>query len=140
MHALAARLGAPLGDDFCAISLSDVMTREKTIVQRIEAAAKGDFVVALYNPQSRLRRALLPRALALLRAHRPPDAPVAFGRNIGRKDECVKVASLQDVQDVDADSVDMHTLVVVGNSKTKRYDSPYGARLYTERGYRLKGA
>ena len=157
MHALAARLGAPLGDDFCAISLSDVMTCEKTIVKRIEAAAAGDFVVAFYNPQSRARRALLPRALALLRAARPPDTPVACGRNIGRKDERIRVVRLQDFDKnsgnmnlgnmnlgdmnlVDIDLVDMHSIVVVGNSKTKRYDSPYGVRLYTERGYRLKGA
>ncbi len=136
MHALAARLGAPLGDDFCAVSLSDVMTCEKTIVRRIRAAAAGDFVVALYNPQSRTRRALLPRALALLREQRPPDTPVACGRNIGRKDERVRIARLQDF---DESSVDMHSVVVVGNSRTKRYASPYGTRLYTERGYKLRG-
>ena len=137
MHALAARLGAPLGDDFCAVSLSDVMTCETTILQRIKAAAEGDFVTALYNPQSRTRRALLGRALVLLREHRPPDTPVACGRNIGRKDESVRIAQLQDFA---TEAVDMNSIVVVGNSKTKSYDSPYGTRLYTERGYKLKGA
>ena len=137
MHALAARLGAPLGDDFCAVSLSDVMTCETTILQRIKAAAEGDFVTALYNPQSRTRRALLGRALVLLREHRPPDTPVACGRNIGRKDESVSIARLQDFA---TEAVDMNSIVVVGNSKTKSYDSPYGTRLYTERGYKLKGA
>ena len=81
-------------------------------------------------------RALLPRALALLREQRPPDTPVACGRNIGRKDERVRIARLQDF---DESSVDMHSVVVVGNSRTKRYASPYGTRLYTERGYKLRG-
>ncbi len=136
MHALAARLGAPLGDDFCAISLSDVMTCETTVVQRIKAAAEGDFVVALYNPQSLTRRVLLSRALALLRERRPPDTPVACGRNISREEESVRIARLCDF---DESSVDMHSVVIVGNSKTKCYASCYGTRLYTERGYKLHG-
>ena len=136
MHALAARLGAPLGDDFCAVSMSDVMTSEATIMQRIKAAAEGDFVTALYNPQSRTRRTLLPRALALLRAHRPPDTPIACGRLVGRKGESVRVARLRDFEEA---IVDMHSVVLVGNSKTKCYASPYGMRLYTERGYKLEG-
>ncbi len=136
MHALAARLGAPLGDDFCAVSMSDVMTSETTILQRIKAAAEGDFVTALYNPQSRTRRTLLPRALRLLRAHRPPDTPIACGRLVGRKGESVRVARLHDFEEA---IVDMHSVVIVGNSKTKCYASPYGMRLYTERGYTLEG-
>ena len=135
----------------------EVVARATGTPSVAEAAAAGDFVVAFYNPQSRARRALLPRALALLRAARPPDTPVACGRNIGRKDERIRVVRLQDFDKnsgnmnlvdmnlvdmnlVDIDLVDMHSIVVVGNSKTKRYDSPYGVRLYTERGYRLKGA
>ena len=134
MHALAARVGAPLADDFCAISLSDVMTKEEQILKRIACAASGDFVLALYNPQSETRRKLLPRALEIMRAHRALDTPIAVGRLVGRKDEEVHISTLGEFQ---CEAVDMHTILIVGNSQTQLYCSPYGKRLYTHRGYRL---
>ena len=137
MHALAARVGAPLADDFCAVSLSDVMTKEEQILKRIACAASGDFVLALYNPQSQTRRKLLPRALEILREHRAPQTPIASGRLVGRKDEEVLISTLGEFQ---GEAVDMHTIVIVGNSQTRLYCSPYGKRLYTQRGYRIARA
>ena len=137
MYALAARVGAPLADDFCAISLSDVMTPEEKILKRVTSAASGDFVLALYNPQSETRRKLLPRALDILREHRALDTPIALGRLVGRKDEEVRISALGEFR---CEVVDMHTILIVGNSQTRLYRSPYGNRLYTQRGYRLVGA
>ena len=134
MHALAARVGAPLADDFCAISLSDVMTASEKILERVDSAARGDFVLALYNPQSATRRSLLPRTLDILREYRLPTTPIACGRLVGRAEESVWISSLADFEHK---VVDMHTIVIVGNSQTKTYHSPYGERLYTQRGYRL---
>ena len=87
MQAAAARVGAPLGHDFCAISLSDLMTPWETIRARLEAAAAADFVVALYNPRSARRPARLAEAAEILLRHRPPQTPVFIGRNLGRDGE-----------------------------------------------------
>ena len=87
MQAAAARLGAPLGHDFCAISLSDLLTPWSRIRARIEAAAAADFVVALYNPRSARRPGHLADAAALLLQHRRPETPVALARNLGREGE-----------------------------------------------------
>ncbi len=132
LQAAAARAGAPLGHDFCAISLSDLLTPEATIVKRLAAAAEADFVVALYNPQSKTRRELLPRARDILAAARPPETPVVVARNIGRADETVTHTTLRDF---DTEPVDMLTLVIIGNSQTRV--TPAG-RIYTPRGYRDK--
>src|SRR5207248_2512458 len=85
MQAAAARVGAPLGHDFCAISLSDLLTPWPEIRARIEAAAAADFVIALYNPASTKRPARLAEAATILLGHRPPETPVAITRNIGRE-------------------------------------------------------
>ena len=88
MQAAAARLGAPLGHDFCAISLSDLLTPWPVIEQRLEAAAAGDFVVALYNPVSQRRRTqLAERARASCCDRAPPETPVVIARNLGRAGE-----------------------------------------------------
>jgi cobalt-precorrin 5A hydrolase/precorrin-3B C17-methyltransferase len=95
LQAAAARIGAPLGHDFCAVSLSDLMTPWPVIERRLEAAGAGDFVVALYNPVSGRRREQLARAVEILREHRPADTPVVLARNLGRPGEAVTVIDLQ---------------------------------------------
>ena len=89
MLAVAARAGAPLGHDFCAISLSDLLTPWAAIERRLVAAADADFAIALFNPASERRRAPLARALAILRARREADTPVVLARNLGRAGESV---------------------------------------------------
>ncbi len=135
LQAAAARLGAPLGHDFCAISLSDLLTPVADIERRLHAAAAGDFVVAFYNPASLRRRTLLPRAREILLAARGPDTPVALARNLGRGGEAVTIRALGDAW---VDDVDMLTLVLVGSTATRRLDLPGRARLYTPRGYERK--
>jgi cobalt-precorrin 5A hydrolase/precorrin-3B C17-methyltransferase len=132
LQAAAARAGAPLGHDFCAISLSDLLTPKETILKRLQAAAEADFVVALYNPQSRTRRVLLPRAKDIFAAARPPGTPVILARNLGRVDESVTITTLADF---DTESVDMLTLVMIGNSQTRLTTNN---RAYTPRGYEGK--
>lgn len=133
MQAAAARVGAPLGHDFCAISLSDLMTPWPAIERRIEAAAVGDFVVSFYNPVSLRRRTQLPRAREILLRHRPPTTPVVLARNLGRTDENVRVT---DLQSLDVDDVDMLTVVLVGASTTVAMPRGDGrTAVYTPRGY-----
>ena len=134
-QAASARLGAPMGHDFCLISLSDLLTPRPVIRQRVKAAAEGDFVIAFYNPQSLRRRTLLGEACETLRAFRPPETPVAVGRNLGRPDESMTVTPLVDF---DPDAVDMLSIVVVGNSESRTLSLPRGARVYTPRGYAQK--
>jgi cobalt-precorrin 5A hydrolase/precorrin-3B C17-methyltransferase len=131
LQAAAARLGAPLGHDFCAISLSDLLTPWPLIERRLAAAAAGDFVVALYNPRSQRRRDQLAAARAILLTEREAGTPVALARNLGRAGESVTVTILADL---DCDAVDMLTIVLVGNSQT-RVIAGASPRLYTPRGY-----
>jgi cobalt-precorrin 5A hydrolase/precorrin-3B C17-methyltransferase len=131
MQAAASRLGAPLGHDFCAISLSDLMTPWAAIRDRLEAAARADFVVALYNPRSARRAALMGEAAAILLDHRPPETPAAIARNLGRAGETVSIVALGELA---AAEIDMLSLVIVGNRQTRRVDGD-PARLYTPRGY-----
>src|SRR4029077_7564686 len=91
MQVAAARVGAPLGHDFCAISLSDLLTPWPVIERRLQAAADGDFVLALYNPVSQRRRSQLAAAQRILLAARPDETPVVLGRNLGRPGESLKV-------------------------------------------------
>ena len=133
LQAAAARAGAPIGHDFCAISLSDLLTPWPVIERRLQAAAAGDFVVALYNPASRQRRNRLAQARAILAAHRPPDCPVVIARNLGRDGEHVSLTTLESL---DADAVDMLTVIVAGSSQTRRVERGGRAWLYTPRGYR----
>jgi cobalt-precorrin 5A hydrolase/precorrin-3B C17-methyltransferase len=131
LQAAAARIGAPLGHDFCAISLSDLLTPWETIGIRLEMAAAADFVVALYNPRSARRRVQLGAAAAILLRHRPPDTPVFIGRNLGRAGEEGQVLTLSQLPDA---AVDMLSLVIVGSCRTRRLDLD-PPRLYTPRGY-----
>ena len=131
MQAAAARAGAPLGHDFCAISLSDLLTPWPAIRARLEAAAQADFVVALYNPRSARRQEGLAEAAAILRAHRPARTPVLIARNLGRAGESCHVRTLATLAEAE---IDMLTIVIVGSSTT-RVISGEPPRLYTPRGY-----
>ena len=124
----AARAGAPLMHDFCTISLSDRLTPWEVIEKRLEAAAAGDFVVALYNPRSKGRDWQLAKAQELLLAGRPGTTPVALARQLGRPEEQV---SLHTLGDMPIEQVDMLTLVLVGNSTSRTQDG----RMVTPRGY-----
>ena len=132
LQAAAARAGAPLGHDFCAISLSDLLTPRDTIIQRLKAAAEGDFVIAFYNPVSRRRRTLLDEAKRMLLSHRPPDTPVILASNLGRPAERILHRTLAELE---TDEVDMLTVVLVGSSQSRRLERGEGARVYTPRGY-----
>jgi cobalt-precorrin 5A hydrolase / precorrin-3B C17-methyltransferase len=133
LQAAAARVGAPLGHDFCAISLSDLLTPWAEIERRLEAAAAGDFVTALYNPASSRRRQGLGRALEMLRSARPPETPLVHARNLGRSGETLAVAPLAAF---DPSTVDMLSLLIVGSSRTRMFARPDGRPLvYTPRGY-----
>lgn len=113
--AASAILGAALGHDHVTLSLSDLHTPWPVIEKRLQAAAEGDFVVALYNPRSRKRRMHLPRALEILGAHRPGATPVAVVQDASRPNERVRVAPLTEF---DPEWVDMHSIVLVGSSTT----------------------
>ncbi len=132
LQAAAARAGAPLGHDFCAISLSDLLTPREDIIRRLRAAAEGDFVIAFYNPVSKTRRTLLAEARDILLGHRPADTPVLLASNLGRPEEALRYRRLADLQ---VDEVDMLTVVLVGSSNTKLAALGEGARMYTPRGY-----
>lgn len=132
LQGAAARAGAPLGHDFCTISLSDLLTPRADILRRLKAAAEGDFVIAFYNPVSRTRRTLLAEARDLLLQHRPADTPVMLASNLGRKDELVRYRRLDELQ---VDEVDMLTVVLVGSSNTRLARLGEGPRMYTPRGY-----
>ncbi len=133
LQAAAARVGAPLGHDFCAISLSDLMTPWSVIERRLQAAADGDFVIALYNPASGRRRQGLARALAILGQARPAATPVIIGKNLGRDGEQMLVTELHDI---DQDSIDMLSLIIIGSSQTRTAERLHGRPfVYTPRGY-----
>jgi precorrin-2 C20-methyltransferase / precorrin-3B C17-methyltransferase len=133
MQAAAARVGAPLGHDFCVLSLSDRLKSWPVIEQRLEAAGRADLVLALYNPASRTRREQLTQALAILRRHRRDDTPVVVARAVGAEDEAVTVTTLREL---DPDVVDMRTVLIVGSSTTRILSRPDGGcRVYTPRRY-----
>jgi precorrin-3B C17-methyltransferase len=121
MLAVAARAGAPLGHDFCAISLSDNLKPWPLVLRRIEAAARAGFVLAIYNPVSRARPWQLAAALSLLRTLLPPETPVIFGRAAGRPDEEIGFDTLASA---DAARADMATCVIVGSPETRLIERP----------------
>lgn len=116
MLAVAARVGAPLGHDFCALSLSDNLKPWALIEQRLEAVASAGFVIAIYNPVSRARPWQLGAAFDRLGRLLPGSTPVIFGRAIGRTDEHVEVTTLGAAKSIAAD---MATLVIVGSAETR---------------------
>lgn len=124
MLAVAARVGAPLGHDFCAISLSDNLKPWEAIEHRLRAAAGAGFVIAIYNPVSRARPWQLGTAFEILGEILPAATPVVFGRAAGRADETITVAALGEAR---SDMADMATCVIVGSAETRvvaRGDKP----------------
>jgi precorrin-3B C17-methyltransferase / cobalt-factor III methyltransferase len=129
MLAAAAEVGAPLGGDFCAVSLSDNLKSWTTIERRLKAAAEADFVIALYNPASKARPRQLGEAFALLRTIKAGETPVLFVRAAGSRDTKVIATTLAEA---DGAQADMRTLVIVGASTTRQV----GRWIYTPRGAR----
>jgi len=132
MQAAAARIGAPLGHDFCAISLSDNRKPWSLVERRLAAAANADFVIALYNPASTARTGRIHDAFALLRGLKGASTPVVFARGVGREEEHIFVETLASA---DPGRADMSTLIIVGSSETRivprRSGTPF---VYTPRG------
>jgi precorrin-3B C17-methyltransferase len=116
MLALAARLGAPLGHDFCAISLSDNLKPWEVIEARLRAVATAGFVIALYNPISRHRPWQLGRALAVLGECLAPNTPVALGQAIGRDNESMEITQLAQVR---PETANMSTCVIIGTAESR---------------------
>jgi cobalt-precorrin 5A hydrolase/precorrin-3B C17-methyltransferase len=135
LQGAAARAGAPLGHDFCTISLSDLLTPRDDILRRLKAAAEGDFVIAFYNPVSKTRRTLLAEARDILLQHRPEDTPVLLASSLGRPEEHICYRRLADLQ---VDEVDMLTVVLVGSSNSRLAQLGEGPRMFTPRGYARK--
>lgn len=125
----AAVLGAPLGHDFCVISLSDLLTPWDVIEKRLECAALGDFALCLYNPSSKKRADYLRRACEILLRHKSPQTWCGWVRNIGREGQESKILSLEALRE---EQVDMFTTVFVGSSTT----AVCAGRLVTPRGYK----
>lgn len=131
-QAAAARIGAPVGHDFCLISLSDLLTPWEVIERRLKAAALGGFVVSFYNPVSKRRRTQLATARDILLEHRKPDTPVVLARQLGRPDEDIRVITLAELT---PDHADMLTLVMVGGEDTRCIERGQNTWVYTPRGY-----
>lgn len=130
-NAAAALLGSPLGHDFAVISLSDLLTLWEVIEKRLESAAKGDFVVVLYNPKSKGRTQQIEKAQEILLKHRSPSTPVGIVRNAMREGESVVVTTLEKML---AYEIDMLTTIIVGNSESFVHDG----KIVTPRGYKGK--
>ena len=132
-QAVASRVGAPLGHDFCVLSLSDRLKPWDVIAARLTAAARADLVIAIYNPGSKSRTWQVEAARDLLLAHRSPDTPVVLGRDVGGPGERVLVVRLADL---DPAEVDMRTLLIVGSSQTRTADRGTGTPVvWTSRRY-----
>lgn len=125
----AALLGAPLSHDFTVISLSDLLTPWETIEKRLQAAAAGDFAICLYNPGSKKRTDYLQKACDILLENLPEDRPCGIAKNIGRQGQAIRLLSLKELRECQAD---MQDTVFIGNSATKNI----GGHLVTPRGYR----
>lgn len=126
--AASSLLGAPLGHDHVYLSLSDLHTPWEMIERRLEAAARADLVVCLYNPRSARRTRQLPAALAILGAHRPPSTPIGLVRDASRAGERIALTTLDTIDPAD---VDMNTVVIIGASTTRTV----AGRMVTPRGY-----
>ena len=126
MLAAAARAGAPLGHDFCAINLSDNLKPFATVEKRVALAAQGDFAMAFYNPRSASRPHQFARVLDVLRAHCEPTRLITFARAVSTADEALNTVTLAEAT---PEMADMRTVVLVGNSATRRI----GRHVYTPR-------
>ena len=128
----AALLGCPIGHDLCIISLSDLMTPWLRIEKRIEAAAAGDFITAIYNPKSQGRYWQIYRLLEIFAQHRSPDTPIGYVRQAGREEQVVKLTTLAEF---DPEELDMFTVVIIGNTQSYSFDGHF----ITPRGYYDEG-
>jgi precorrin-2 C20-methyltransferase/precorrin-3B C17-methyltransferase len=132
-QAVASQAGAPLGHDYVVLSLSDRLKPWDVIARRLQAAAAGDFAIAIYNPASRSRRQQLADARDLLLAHRDPETPVVVGRAVGTPDQVVTVTTLGELN---PEQVDMRCLLIVGSSQTRVLRTAGGPdRVITPRRY-----
>lgn len=133
MQAAAAAIGAPLGHDFCAISLSDILKPWEIVAERIAAVAQADFVIAFYNPVSTQRTWQLTAAIDILLKYRSTETPVILARNLGRSGEKVRVISLSQLT---SEQADMRTIILVGSSQTRTIPRSDGrVWVYTPRNY-----
>lgn len=132
MQVAAARAGAPLGHDFCVISLSDYHKSRAVIENRLIHALQGDFVIALYNPASLTRRHMIVRALELAGQYRDGATPVIIARDLGREGEQHQVL---DLEAVDPQMIDMRTIVLIGSSRSKVVERQGRRTVYTPRTY-----
>ena len=128
IHAAAARLGAPLMNDYTVISLSDLLTPWEIIEKRLHHAAQSDMVMCLYNPKSKKRTAHIKEAKSILLQYRNPDTPVGLARNVGRKGEAITLTTISKMLRF---KIDMVTIIIVGNSATHVLNN----RMITKRGY-----
>jgi precorrin-3B C17-methyltransferase len=137
MLAAAARIGAPLGHDFCAISLSDNLKPWSVVEKRLRLACEADFVLALYNPASHARPGGVHRAFEILREAKPASTVTIFARAIGREDERVTITALERA---DPGAADMQTLIIVGSGATRVLSRGPGAEpwVYTPRALELR--
>ena len=133
ISAAASLLGAPLINDFAIISLSDLLTPQKMIDQRLKSAAEADFVIAIYNPKSRSRKENFGRAMEIIRKYRNEKTPVGIVKNATREGETVIATTLGSLMEYD-DIIDMSTLVLIGNSESRLWKN----RIITPRGYQRK--
>jgi cobalt-precorrin 5A hydrolase/precorrin-3B C17-methyltransferase len=132
LQAVAARFGAPIGHDFCVISLSDILKPWEIIAQRLEAAARADLVICLYNPVSRERRWQLEQAQDIILKWRSPSTPILIARSVGRERENLLIKTLAELEVNDAD---MQTLIMIGSSQTRVFQQGEKTWVYTPRKY-----
>lgn len=133
ISAAASLLGAPLINDFSIISLSDLLTPQKMIDQRLKSASEADFVIAIYNPKSRSRKENFGRAMEIIRKYRNENTPVGIVKNATREEETVIATTLGSLMEYD-DIIDMSTIVLIGNSESRLWKN----RIITPRGYQRK--
>ncbi|QFG26797.1 precorrin-2 C(20)-methyltransferase [Actinomadura sp. WMMB 499] len=131
-NAVASRVGAPLGHDYCVLSLSDRLKPWDVIERRLAAVAAADLALAIYNPASKTRTGQVARARDVLLAHRDPATPVVIGRDVGGPEESVRVIRLAEL---DGTGVDMRCLLLVGSSQTRAAARGDGAAVFTPRRY-----
>jgi len=135
MQIAASSVGAPLGHDFCTISMSDLLTPWEIIEKRLHAAGQGDFVVAIYNPVSKTRNWQIHHARDILLKYRPAETPVVIAKNLTRENQSVKIINLIEVT---ASDLDMLTTLLIGSSESRLFSTNNRRMVYTPRGYEQK--
>ncbi|TCO44615.1 precorrin-2 C20-methyltransferase/precorrin-3B C17-methyltransferase [Kribbella antiqua] len=136
-QAVASRVGAPLGHDYCVLSLSDRLKPWEVIAERLTAAAQADLAIAIYNPASKSRTWQVAATRDLLLEHRSPETPVVIGRDVGGAAESITVTTLSEI---DPAQVDMRCLLLIGSSQTRTMPRPAGPLVFTPRRYPATGS